>query len=131
MKEEGLSITIEATLIETDFLDATFSLAKTKYFPFLKANNTPVYLNAFSNHPPTAIKQLPKMINKRILDLSCNKEFDKVKSVYESALNYNVHFSSMSYNNRNTQNARRNKNIKVIWLNSPYSQNIGKLFINS
>ena len=71
------------------------------------------------------------MINKRISDLSCNKEeFDKVKSVYESALKDNGHFSSMSYNS-NTQNARRNRN-KVIWFNPPYSQNvknIGKLFI--
>ena len=73
------------------------------------------------------------MINKRISDLSCNKEeFDKVKSVYESALKDSGHFSSMSYNS-NTQNARRNRNRKVIWFNPPYSQNvktnIGKLFI--
>ena len=79
-----------------------------KYFPFRNANNAPLYINAFSNHPPTIIKQLPKMINKRISDLSCNKEeFDKVKSVYKSALKDNGHFSSMSYNGSNTQNARR------------------------
>ena len=39
----------------------------------------------------------------------------------------------MSYNNSNTQNARRNRSRKIIWFNSPYSQNvktnIGKLFI--
>ena len=74
------------------------------------------------------------MINKRISDLFCNKEeFDKVKSVYESALKHSGHFSSMSYNNSNTQNARRNRNRKVIWFNPPYSQNmktnIGKLFV--
>ena len=47
------------------------------------------------------------MINKRISDLSCNKEeLDKVKSVYESALKNSGHFSSMSYNNSNSQNAR-------------------------
>ena len=80
-KEEGLSITIEKNLIETDFLD----VMTRKYFPFRKANNTPLYINAFSNHPPTIIKQLPKMINKRISDLSCNKEeFGKTKFVYDS-----------------------------------------------
>ena len=73
-KEEGLSITIDTNLIETDFLDVTFNLATKKYFPFRKANNTPLYINAFSNHPPITIKQLPKMISKRISDLSCNKE---------------------------------------------------------
>ena len=56
----------------------------------------PLYIDAFSNHPPTSIKQLPKMISKKILDLSCTKEkFDKVKSVYESALKDSGHFSSM------------------------------------
>ena len=114
-KEEGLSIAFETNLIETDFLDVTFNLATKKYFPFRKANYTPLYINAFSNHPPTVIKQLPKMINKKISDLSCNKEeFDKVKSVYESALKDSGHFSSMSYNDSNAQNARRNRNRKII-----------------
>ena len=81
-KEERLSITIETNLIEADFVDVTFNLATKKYFPFRRANNTPLYINAFSNHPPTIIKQLAKMIDKRISNLSCNKEeFDKVKSV--------------------------------------------------
>ena len=39
-KEEGLSITIETNLIETDFLDVTFNLATEKEFPYRKANNT-------------------------------------------------------------------------------------------
>ena len=94
-KEEGLSITIETNLIETDFLDVTFNLAANKYFLFRKANNTPLYINAFSNHLPT-IKQLPKFI-KCISVLFCNKEeFDRVKSVYETALKDSGHFSSMS-----------------------------------
>ena len=61
-KEVGLSITIETNLIETDFLEVTFNLTTKKYFPFRKANNTPLYINlyinAFSNHPHTIIKQL-------------------------------------------------------------------------
>ena len=40
------------------------------------------------------------MIDKRISNLSCYKEeFDKVKSVCESALKDSGHFSSMPYNN--------------------------------
>ena len=86
------------------FLDVTFNLATKKYFPFRKAINTPLYINAFSNSQPTIIKQLPKMINKRISDLSCNKEeFDKVKPVSESVLKDSGHFSPMSYNNSITQ----------------------------
>ena len=74
------------------------------------------------------------MTNKRISDLSCKKVgFYKVKSVSQSVLKDSGHCSLMSYNNSNTQNARRNRNRKVIWFNPPYSQNvktnIGKLFI--
>ena len=55
-KEEGLSIAIETNLIKTDFIDVTFNLVTKKYFPFRKANNKPLYINALSNHPPTIIK---------------------------------------------------------------------------
>ena len=73
------------------------------------------------------------MINKRISDLSRNKkEFDKVKFLHETALKESRHISSMSFNNSNNQNARRNRNRKVIYLNPPNQNvktNIGKLFI--
>ena len=39
IKNEGLSITIEANLFETDFLDVTFNLPTGKFFPFRKPNN--------------------------------------------------------------------------------------------
>ena len=41
-KDEGLSITIDTNLIETDFLDVSFNLNTGKYFPFKKLNNTPL-----------------------------------------------------------------------------------------
>ena len=44
-KEEGLTITIDTNLIETDFLDVTFNLATSKFFPFRKLNNVPLYIN--------------------------------------------------------------------------------------
>ena len=61
-KNEGLSITIEKNLIETDFLDVTFNLLTGKYFPFRKVNNKPLYINS-SNHSHRIIKELPKMRN--------------------------------------------------------------------
>ena len=126
-KKERLLIINKTNLIETDFLDITFNLATNKCFSFWKTNNTPFYINAFSNRMSTTMKQLPKMINKRISDLSCNKEvFDKVELVYEKALKDNWHFSSMSHNNSNTKNTRRNRNRKVLWFNTPYSQKNNK-----
>ena len=77
-KNEGLGITIDTNLIETDFLDVTFNLTTGKFFPYRKPNNIPLYINVKSNHPPSIIKDLPKMINKRLSDLSCNKE-DSIK----------------------------------------------------
>ena len=44
-KEEGLTITIDTNLIETDFLDVIFNLATSKFFPFRKPNYVPLYIN--------------------------------------------------------------------------------------
>ena len=80
-KEGGLSFTNKMHFTETDFLDVSFNLATKKYSSFGKANNTLLYINAFYNHPytHTIITELPKIIYKRISDLSSNKEqFDKL-----------------------------------------------------
>ena len=117
-KEDGFHHHRKKDYHQSRFLDVTFNFARKKCFLSRKANNTPIYINSFSNHPPTIIKQLPKMIKKRISDLSCNKEeFDKVKSIYETALKDSGHFTSMSFNNSNTQNVRKNRNREVIWFN--------------
>ena len=87
MKNECLSIEIETNLIETDFFNVTFNLLTGKYFPFRKVINKLLYINVKSNHPYTIIKELPKMINKRLSDLSCNQEeLNKAKPLYEEAL---------------------------------------------
>ena len=79
-KKEGLIITIETNLAKTDFLDVTFNLVTGKYLPYCKPNSEPLYISAKSNHPPTIIKDLPKIINKHSPDLSCNEdEFKKAK----------------------------------------------------
>ena len=132
-KNEVLSITIETNLIETDFLDVTFNLLTGKYFPFGKVNNKPSYVNAKSNHPHTIIKELPKMINKRLSELSCNQEeFNKAKPLYEEALSESYYKASLKFE-KPQYNTKRNRLRKVIWFNPPFSQNvktnIGKTFL--
>ena len=84
---EGLSITIETNPIEAGFLDVTFNLLRGKHSPFRKVNNKPLSINAKSNHPNIIIKELPKMINKRLSELSCNQEqSNKAKPLCEEAL---------------------------------------------
>ena len=96
-KNKGLGITIDTNLIETDFLDVTFNLATGKFFPYRKPNNIPLYINVKSNHPPLIIKDLPKMINKKLSDLSSNKEaFDKAKPLHEKSLHESGYKTSMS-----------------------------------
>ena len=132
-KNEGLGITIDTNLIETDFLDVTFNLTTCKFFPYRKPNNIPLYINVKSNHPPSIIKDLPKMVNKRLSDLSCNKEeFDKAKPLYEKSLHESGYKISMSYAQTEVKNSR-NRSRNIIWFNPPFSQNvktnIGKLFL--
>jgi hypothetical protein len=134
-KKEGLKITIETNIVEVDFLDVTLNLDSRKYYPFRKPNDTPLYVNKQSNHPPTIIKQLPKMINQRISDISCNKEeFDKAKGIYETALKNSGYDHQLEFidDNPNLPRVKKKRSRKVIWFNPPYSSNvitnIGKKF---
>ena len=97
-KNEGLSITIETNLFQTDFLDVTSNLATGKFFPFRKPNNQLLYINTKSNHPPTILRDLPNMINKGLSDLSCNEEeYGKAKPLHETAFNQSGHKTTVTY----------------------------------
>ena len=133
-KDEDLSITIDTNLSATDFLDVTFDLHTGKYFPYRKPNSKPLYINALSNHPPTILKQLPEMINKRLIDLSYNEEeFDKAKSSYQIALEESGHNTRLKYDQCNAERGNRNRKRSIIWYNPPYNMNVntnvGKKFL--
>ena len=73
------------------------------------------------------------MINKRLSDLSCNKdEFKKVKPLYENALKESEYETEMKYETSENKN-NRNRHRKIIWFNPTFSQtvktNIGKIFL--
>ena len=132
-KDNGLSITIEINLKCTDFLDITLDLNTGKYYPYRKPNDVPLYIDARSNHPPNVIKQLPKMISRRIYDNSCDQaEFEKAKPAYEQALKASGYTEPIAYEVPKAK--PKNRKRKVIWFNPPYSSNvktnIGKIFMN-
>lgn len=119
-QEEGLRITIESNLTVTDYLDVTLDLLKNKYYPFRKPENKALYINAKSNHPQNIIKELPKMISRRVADLSCNEEeFLKAKPMYESALKESGHTTEFSYVK---SNEKKKRNRRVVWFNPPFSK---------
>ena len=82
-----LRVSLASTGQVADFLDVTLDLSDGSYRPYRKPNDTPVYINADSNHPPSILKHIPKMVEKRLQNISCNEDvFDKAKPLYEEAL---------------------------------------------
>ena len=67
-----------------DFLDVRFDLINNTYRPFRKPNSEPVYIHKQSNHPPNILKELPKSINKRISDISCDQNVFNNAKIRES-----------------------------------------------
>ena len=49
----GLKISIEANKKIVNFLDITLDLQRDLFKPFMKPNNTLLYVNKESNHPPS------------------------------------------------------------------------------
>ena len=47
-----LSITIQTNQKIVNYLDVTFDLNNGSYKPYRKPDNTPLYINVQSNHPP-------------------------------------------------------------------------------
>ena len=133
-QNHNLKITVDTNLTTTDFLDVTFDLNNNTYSPYIKPNNEPLYINVKSNHPPSIIKQLPKMIGQRISDNSSNKDlFMKAKKTYDKALKASGFTEKIAFL-KSEKNRAKNRPRKVIWFNPPYSEHIktdvGKQFIN-
>ena len=115
-----------------NFLDVTFNLSSGKYQPYRKPNNDPLYIDKKSNHPPTIIKRLPKLIEQRISELSHGQEeFNSVKADYEEALLKSGHNKTLNYEKPAPK--QRSRKRKVTYYNPPYNaavtNNVGKEFL--
>ena len=137
-KKYGLRITVETALVKTDFLDVVLDLSTGAFWPYRKPNDTPLYVNAQSNHPPQVIKNLPKMIGKRLSSISCNQErFDQAKPEYQEALRSSGYKSDLVYEPeaqpQEQVRAKRTRKRRILWFNPPFDQsvstNIGKKFL--
>ena len=134
-KSEGLSITTESGITKTDFLDVLLDLKTGQHRPFRKENNITRYIDCSSNHPPSVIRALPGMINKRITLLSSSAEiFNQEIGHYRSALEaagYKNLDSKLIYNPISKKRQRRRC---ITWFNPPWNSesklNIGDVFLN-
>ena len=130
----NLKITTEVNIKSTDFLDVLFNLETGIHKPYRKDISPPTYVNKNSNHPPHIKKELPRMISRRISDLSSNKTtFQAEAAVYNQALSHAGYSEKLEYmESRTTKKRTRSK--KVIWFNPPWndevSTNVARKFLN-
>ena len=135
----GLEITIDANKKYVEFLDIYMDLEKEEYGPFIKPNDTPIYVDASSNHPHKVIQNIPIGINRRLSSISATKEiFEKAAPVYQAALKNSGHTFNLHYdpnpNPTDEEKKQTNKRKRsIIWFNPPYSKsvksNVGKQFL--
>ena len=128
----NLKITIEANKKVINFLDVTLDLNKGTYKPFIKPNNTPLYVHRESNHPPSIIRNIPAAINKRLNKTSSNKEdFDKAAPIYQQALNnsgydFKVEFERAGkktpIREEKTPQEKKMRCRNITWFNPPLQQ---------
>ena len=133
--KNGLNITIEANKTTVDFLDITLDLPSATYRPFMKPNNSPLYVHKDSNHPPSIINNIPESINKRLSNISSNEElFNNAAPPYQDALRKSGYNYELKYNPQRSNNNKRKRTRNIVWFNPPYSDNvatnIGRKFFN-
>ena len=132
-KDNGLKITILANQIVVHFLDITLDIDSGVFKPFMKPNDTPLYINTKSNHPPSILKNVPLGVNRRLSKISANQEvFEEAVSPYQEALKksgfeHKLKFEPPSEGKKKTRSRR------IIWFNPPFSlqvkTNVGKKFL--
>ena len=136
--KHGLKIIIEANKKIVNFLDVSLNLSTGTYMPFNKPNNIPLYINKKSNHPPRIISNIPQSINRRLSEISYDKEsFDKAAPFYQKALDNSgyKHLLTFSSNipTQTSNSKRKNRKRDIIWYNPPFSKNvstnIGRTFL--
>ena len=68
-----LKLDIEVNKSVVNFLDLTLDLQSGLYTPYMKENDTILYVNRKSNHPPSILKNIPESINNRLTRNSSNQ----------------------------------------------------------
>ncbi len=125
-KDCKLKVTIEGNVTVTEFLDVYFDLRKESFKPYRKNNEIPVYINVKSNHPRSIKKELPKMIEERVSNLSCSREvFENESKPYMDALHQAGYTERLEFNPSNqNSDKKKTRSRKIIWFNPPFSETV-------
>lgn len=118
-----LSVTIEAGMKQSDFLDISFDLNTGLHRPFRKEDTPPVYINVDSNHNPSIKKNLPVMISKRLSMLSSNEQvFNQESAIYNEGLRLAGYNEKVKYIPENIdQQPKRRRRRKIIYFLPPWN----------
>ena len=114
-------------MCQFNFLNITLDLEAKIYKPYRKPGDKPLYVSAFSNHPPQIIKNLPKGREKRLSDNSANEEiFNQAIPPYQAELNRCGYTYKLKYNPSQSKGDKKKKNRSkpVTWFNPPFSMNV-------
>ena len=126
--KHGLKITIKANKKIINFLDVSLNLSTGTHTPFNK-HNIPLYIKQKSNHTPRIIGNIRQSINRRLSEISYNKEsFEKAAPFYQKALDNSSYKHLLTFSSniptQTSNSKRKNRKRDVIWYNPPFSKNI-------
>ena len=124
-KKNNLKITVEVNLKVIDFLDITLDLERDLYKPYLKPNNTLLYVNRASNHPPNILKNIPEGINKRLCAISKDEDqFKESIPPYQEALKSAGYKFNLNYEPPSEIPKQKRRQRKIIWYNPPFCKSV-------
>ena len=94
--------------------------------PFMKPNNTPLYVHKLSNHPPNVTKNIPAAVYRRLSSISSNEAmFNSAAPTYQEALRNSGYSYKLKFNPIPEEGSKgRGRKRKILWFNPPYSSNI-------
>ena len=79
-------------------------------------------INAKSNHPPNVTKEILKMINRRLNNISSSREvFEEAAPAYQAALKKSGYRQKLSYEPQQQRRQRRRKPRDIVYYNPPYN----------
>ena len=115
-KDNGLNITIEANVKSVNFLDVNFNLERNTFKPYMKPNDTPIYVHSQSNHPPGILKNIPQSVNRRLSTISSNQEmFEETKNPYQEALKKSGYEFELKFNPPTQKQKKSGRKRNITW----------------
>ena len=78
--------------------------------PYMKPNDTPLYVHSKSNHPPNILKNIPLSVNKRLSNISANETvFEEAAKPYQEALDRSGYAHKLKFESPNADQGTKKR----------------------